>query len=821
MIKQTTETRPIYPPIIDNTIGAFVKDQPMEVDFYFQSGNEEIRWDWVIAHIDVGGQSFERLCRCYRANPLVKAAIRYDTLYKIVLYPSDFPADFVASTTAFKINTAYNISLKALRRSNTIATLINEKADISRFNKEAAGDMSQAGDSVIKYAIDIPKFTLWGGLTADQIETKYIVTAGNKLYENYLIPDIDSAKGPKEFHITTDAYRIKGELSFEGDKTDPIKENDILLWYQIKCYSDIVKEDGSKGQQEIPELSSDREYINRTWDLTSRSFAYTFDYDFTRFLDSNIATFNFVILYATRKGYLVSKTYPFKIAQETEGQISSVVKTDSNIVFMSKSQKETEVPLLIAEPNSYKGTVTLTTCIFSWYKNISKQGYLVFQRTEAGKENLSWETFAREPFIVDPGQNHIQYDDLTIEAGRPWLYRIQFYFEEAEGQDWVLTYANNSAETPRDEAVILLTEDIFLVTKDVILKVRYNPEVANYKRNIMDITSPTLGGIYPFIRRNGAQRYRTFNINGLISYQQEIEDTQNHTALLAHDSLDRTISIENDAQEAYILQTFGTDYNHMVTVKEDKIDIENSALKLLNYYDNEFEYDEFNSSLFINIKNKTDINSALYNRLTAYDRQRVYEKLYREKVMDFLYDDQIILFKSMQEGNIFIRLTNVSFTPDKKLNRNIYNFSAQAIEVLAPTSDNYEQLFSTITKNSYSVQRETIYTEGFKDTSTAIVSSGDIIIEKEDRSYTLAQNGNAIVEYKILEEDGWTDKISNEYTYLDLIGRKVTPLEKGGIFLFEAGHYPEMRIIKVKDEIKTETSYPAALKIYNVTYEFD
>jgi hypothetical protein len=42
----------------------------------------------------------------------------------------------------------------------------------------------------------------------------------------------------------------------------------------------------------------------------------------------------------------------------------------------------------------------------------------------------------------------------------------------------------------------------------------------------------------------------------------------------------------------------------------------------------------------------------------------LYEKKFREKVMDFLYDNNVKLFKSTTEGNFLVKLMNVSLSPE-------------------------------------------------------------------------------------------------------------------------------------------------------------
>ena len=67
----------------------------------------------------------------------------------------------------------------------------------------------------------------------------------------------------------------------------------------------------------------------------------------------------------------------------------------------------------------------------------------------------------------------------------------------------------------------------------------------------------------------------------------------------------------------------------------------------------------------------------------------IFEKMYRDKAMEFLCDDNVKLFKSNTEGNILVKLTNISFTPTANLGRLVYSFSATATEIDECSFENY------------------------------------------------------------------------------------------------------------------------------------
>ena len=68
------------------------------------------------------------------------------------------------------------------------------------------------------------------------------------------------------------------------------------------------------------------------------------------------------------------------------------------------------------------------------------------------------------------------------------------------------------------------------------------------------------------------------------------------------------------------------------------------------------------------------------NRITPIN-DTTYERDFREKVMDFLYENNVKLFRSSTEGNILVKLMDITFSPDATLGRHIYTFNCQAYEI--------------------------------------------------------------------------------------------------------------------------------------------
>lgn len=82
----------------------------------------------------------------------------------------------------------------------------------------------------------------------------------------------------------------------------------------------------------------------------------------------------------------------------------------------------------------------------------------------------------------------------------------------------------------------------------------------------------------------------------------------------------------------------------------------------------------------------------------------IYEKDFREKVIDFLCKNNVKLFRSLAEGNILVKLTNISLSPVQSLGRQIYSFSCTASEIAKCNGQNYKK-YNILTDDSFQIER--------------------------------------------------------------------------------------------------------------------
>lgn len=92
-------------------------------------------------------------------------------------------------------------------------------------------------------------------------------------------------------------------------------------------------------------------------------------------------------------------------------------------------------------------------------------------------------------------------------------------------------------------------------------------------------------------------------------------------------------------------------------------------------------YNKETLSLFDEYNEKNRIDK--YNDIT-------YERDFREKVMAFLYKHNVKLYRSATEGNILVKLMNITFQPNQTLGRRIYSFQCTAYEVADCTIENID-----------------------------------------------------------------------------------------------------------------------------------
>ena len=281
---------------------------------------------------------------------------------------------------------------------------------------------------------------------------------------------------------------------------------------------------------------------------------------------------------------------------------------------------------------------------------------ITIQRSTDDSEFLAWSTIT-EIKLFDSEKKlkdyNILWKDYSVEGGKFYQYRFIITGRDSPSSKYI---SSGYYFAPH-------FEDIFLSSNDRQLAIRYNPNISGFKWVTQENITNTLGGRFPIIRRNAETRYRQFNISGTLYFEAPFGEGS------AIDSTGKSISKWMDEDKSSLFFSLEDAYNF----RQNEL----SALKKITQ----------------------DVN--------------FFEKRFREAAMNFLTDGNVKLFRSFQEGNMIVYLSNVSFTPNKQLNRRVYDFTATVTEVCEATPENMEKykLEKPILRYRYILQ---VYNNPFK-----------------------------------------------------------------------------------------------------------
>lgn len=251
-------------------------------------------------------------------------------------------------------------------------------------------------------------------------------------------------------------------------------------------------------------------------------------------------------------------------------------------------------------------------------------GNITIRRTSNESNFTLWEDVMTTSIEGIP-LNYTWYD-YTIKSGVWYKYCAQR--RDALGNRGIVLMSN--------EPHMILFDDIFLNAEGAQLNIKFNPQISSFKRTVAEAKTDTIGSKYPFIKRNGYMNYREFSLGGLITCFMNSTET--------FERCDDSLVVSQGQTSIYGSNNFAS---------KEKI-----------YGDSLDLYNDYNKKYLI-----TDFNDFTY------------ERDFRERVLDFLYKNNVKLFRSATEGNILVKLMNISLTPDTVSGRKVYSFTCTAYEI--------------------------------------------------------------------------------------------------------------------------------------------
>lgn len=412
----------------------------------------------------------------------------------------------------------------------------------------------------------------------------------------------------KEIIFTSETIQLVGNIQFKNPDGEMTEFLDSAI---VKLFK---KEEGEQSGKSYP--------VSIQQDTTSSKSE--FNYTFKEAIEDGVS-YVIKFTYTTNGGYQESKTYTFKVIQY------GIDKINANI-FATADDAEGRIKVEV------KGLETIKEDFI---------GKITIRRTSSESNFSEWED-VHNALLTEAKELDYTWYDYTVKSGVWYKYCVQKRNRRNDRGVIVQT----------KEPIMVYFEDVFLTQGGRQLKLKFDTTVSSFKYNVLESRTDTLGSKYPFIRRNGHAKYRTFPISGLIT---------------------------SFCDEAGLFTT--------------KKDIYGNTLEL---------YEAYNKN----------------NDITEY-RDFSYEREFRERVMDFLYENNIKLFKSPTEGNILVRLMDINLTPNQTLGRMLYSFTATAYEMDDADVANFE---------SYNIQTVGELAEGtIQQTEDRF---GKIMVKGNYNSYT-------------------------------------------------------------------------------------
>jgi len=567
----------LYPPTIAPSLPAFLADQDsLRVPISFSKFNS--RDDFKSAHISITKKdtgmnvvnTVENDGRCRATGIILNAEIeseinsKGETDYFVRIYKDDLKASsFKTEGTGWIPGWFYKIQVR-LSEKNYRGNAVD--GGQQQWLNQNASNFSEWSTVCILKAI--------GDITIDvtNFDFKYTSSTSNYIQR-------------------TQTYG--NTLAFIGN-FECTDMTEILAYYRLKLYK-FPKEDN-------PIPLEDTGYIYNTAVNLNE-----FNYNFKSRLQDGSEQYVIEVEYNTLNNYSDIFRINFTLSQvvlDDTTFILTTVEQDPNetmkgLTSLGDEEENGRIGLKIYDLNDTKYSGNLCICRAS-----SRDNFLTW-------DDIKILTFKNQN-INECGVIY----DYTAESGVWYKYGIQSI--KGENSRSKLNIITKPVMRNFDYAYLL-------GENNQQLKLSFNNTLNSMTRNISDAHLDTLGGKYAVFSRNAVMDYRSFPIEGLISFWMDEQNT----------FTDKKVIYGND----------------------DIIEL----------------YDNYNEE----------------HEIRQYDY--IYEREFRQMVSDFLHDGKPKLFKSTTEGNIIIRITDVSLSPDDSLGRLISSFSGTAYELDDNTVDNYKK----------------------------------------------------------------------------------------------------------------------------------
>lgn len=463
-------------------------------------------------------------------------------------------------------------------------------------------------------------------------------------------------------------------------------------------------------------------------DMTEKEYSYRFE---VKDADSNIIADTGYIVhnnstdidpYESKDTFLFSRD----LDEDKKYTITYYVKTNNGLEEPSPTYKLMAKKAVISSLNAKvitslnyeNGYIAIALDGEKNNLNVEKvvKGSFILSRSSEESNYTQWEELDRFVLTFERPSSK-KWKDFTIKQGVNYRYSIQQYNSENLYSERILSVIFDKKERKYKELPIYADfEDSFLYDGKRQLKIKFNPKVTSFKKDLLEAKVDTIGSKYPFIFKNGKVEYREFPISGLISYLMDEEALFSNTKDQFIEQDERVESIVYNIFEwptsddpvyqkklreqsykknymfFYIYDSSKKTYRRWVEYLEYKNDYNPERdIVLTKDYSN---YNYYNASQVYYIRSKgvqhplNLINSKLKTtNEVSYNIQL--EREFKLEVLEWLTNGKPKLFKSPNEGNYLVRLMNTSLAPNDQVGRMLHTFTSTAYEIADIT---YESL---------------------------------------------------------------------------------------------------------------------------------
>ena len=396
-----------------------------------------------------------------------------------------------------------------------------------------------------------------------------------------------------------------------------------------------------------------------------------------------------------------SFTLPLELTEGTSYYLQYKITTNNGLTMESSNYRimyaksvEPEIQAKVISELNYNNGYILIKLEGEKDNGIERNvtGSFLISRSDDKSNFTIWDEILKFN-LVGQTPSYWSWKDMTVEHGVKYRYALQQYNKNELYSEKILSvyYDENGDEI--NAPIEAYFEDSFLFDGKIQLKIKYNPKVSSFKTTLMETKVDTIGSKYPFVFRNSAVEYKEFPISGLISY---LSDEEN--LFVSDEDIDLTKNFTN--------------WTRQTTISSD-IDEDDFFFDIQNYSESNKTYEEseaMRAGYELQQQQMKLIEEAKQRTTDLLDYNVAAERAFKLKVLDWLNNGEIKLFRSPAEGNYIVRLMNVSLSPEDRLGRMLHTFNCNAYEIAECTYDNLASynLLTTVLNGDRVYKTETV-----------------------------------------------------------------------------------------------------------------